>query len=214
MSMKEQWQQLAGELNLEFKEGIDALLESPHLASIVATEMTGKPVDIQQVSTMLNTPFVRGMLSKIFLGMITGTHRGFELFIYRGTTSSSSSSNTRSYQVNVALFFKKPYELGLKVTPANFFSKLGKMLFASSYVRIPGSKLDPMVVIKADNKEQTQIMFSYEALQDKLLDLFSGSGDIKISDHGIRIKESGEILPKQRIMELLDLIAAAAEKFY
>ena len=124
MGIKEDWQALANQLNFEFHEGINALINSPspQLEQIMREEFPGKMQDIEKAKALLNTPFVQSMLSKIFLGMAKGTYKEFEFLIYR-STASSSSSNTKQYFVNIVLFFKKVYNLGMEITAAGFFSR-------------------------------------------------------------------------------------------
>lgn len=213
MSIKGKWQQLAKELDFEFKEGIDALIESPHLGKIAQDVFPGKTRDIEQAKILLKTDFVRTMLSKIFLGMATGTYRDFEFLLYR-SASSSSISGTRHYDVNVVLFFNKPYHWGMEITTVDFFSKLGKTLLPKAYVKIPHSPLNPLVRIKAKGEDRIRTLLSYDKLQQQLVELFSYSKNFKVSDYGIRFKESGEILAKERVMGLMDMMVNAAETFY
>lgn len=213
MNIKEQWIQLAGELGFQFKEGIDALIDSPHLEKIVQEELQGKIRDLQQVRNLLKSTFVKTMLSKIFMGIATGTYREFEFLIYRGMTSSSGSG-TRNYHVNIVLFFKTPYHWGMEITPAGFFSKWGKLFFPKAYVKLPYSRLDPLVVIKGKEKEHIKTLLSYEKLQQGLIQLFSYPGDFKVSDYGIRFKEPGEILPKEHTIDLMNIMVKTAESFY
>lgn len=215
MGIKEDWQALANQLNFEFHEGINALINSPspQLEQIMREEFPGKMQDIEKAKALLNTPFVQSMLSKIFLGMAKGTYKEFEFLIYR-STASSSSSNTKQYFVNIVLFFKKVYNLGMEITAAGFFSRLGKKLFPGSYVRIPNSELDPMLVIRGKNKEQIRTMLSYEKLQTQLMELFSYSKNFKITDYGIRLKEPGQIIPKEHIISLMDMMAKTGAQFY
>ncbi len=213
MNIKDQWIQLANELNFQFKEGIELLTDSPHLGKIGKEECQGKIRKLEQVKTLLKANFVKSMLSKIFMGIATGKYREFEFLIYRGTTSSSGSGN-HNYYVNLVLFFKNPYRWGMEITPAGFFSKWGKLLFPKTYVRLPYSRLDPLVVIKGKDKEHIQTLLSYEKLQQQLIELFSYSKNFKVSDHGIRFKEPGQILPKEYIIDLMNMMVKAAEAFY
>lgn len=213
MDVKEKWQQLAVELGFEFKEGIDGLLDSPHLESIALEEMQGKARDIQHIRALLQSNFVRGMLSRIFLGIATGSHRDFEWFVYRSSSSSSGSGSTH-YYVNVNLFFKKTYGWGMKITASGFFGKLGKILFPGAYVRLRRSSLAPMVSIKGKEKDRIKTLLSFDKLQHRLVELFSFSRNFKVDDYGIRYREPGHILSKERILELMEIMAKTAGTFY
>jgi hypothetical protein len=213
MKIKEQWQTLANEFNFKFNEGIEALFYSPHLEKIIREEIPGKISDFSEFSPSLNSPLFKGILLRISLGMMTGRYREFEFLIYR-STSTSSGLGSKSYFVNIALFFNNPYYLEMQITSAGFLSWLGKKFFPDSYIRIPNSPLDPMVAIKGKNKDQIQTMLSYNILQSQLIELFSFSKDFKITDHGIRLKHPEEILTKAYITEIMDRMISAAETFY
>ncbi len=215
MSIKEQWGRLADELGFTFKEGIDAILESPHTEKILRQEFPEKAGDFQQASALLNNPFVRGMLSKVFLGMATGTYRDFEFLVYRGTSSSSSGSGSRrSHYVNTVLLFKKTYNLGLDIQSSGAFSRLGKLFFSGRYIRPRDPGLDSLVVVKGENRDQIGTMLSHSRLQEGLVELYSFSPAFKISDHGIRIKEGGEIASKEHITGIMERMVSVAETFY
>ncbi|MCP4214319.1 MAG: hypothetical protein GY765_06665 [bacterium] len=212
MSIKEQWQLLAEEIGFKFYEGIEALIESPVMMDIARMEFPDKVRDIEQVSAMLGNPMVKKMLSTVFLGIATGSYKEFDFFVYRSRTSSGS--NSASYYFNVVLIFKKSYKLGMEITSAGFFSSLGKKLFSKSYIRIPNAPLDPMVVIKGENRQQIEVLLSHSPLQEQLVNLYSHSRDFKVTDSGIRYKTGGQIRPKEFTLSIMDKMVEAAKHFY
>jgi hypothetical protein len=82
----------------------------------------------------------------------------------------------------------------MEITACGLFNRLGKTLFPGSYVSLPNSELNSMVVIKGKNKAQIQTMLSYEKLQTQLKELFSYSKNFKITDYGIRLKEPAQVI--------------------
>lgn len=212
MDAKAEWQSLAEALGFEFKEGINALLESDRVQKVAFEDYSKNH---QSASPeFLKNPLIQGMLSKLFLGMITGIYEDFEFLLYRSSSSSSSNTQNKTYYSNCVLMFKRSYEFGMEVVPATFWSRLGKKLFSGKYVKIHHPELDQMLSIKGKNKHQVQTLLSNGDLQVKLLELYKISDGFKITDHGIRFKEPGHVFSRERALELMKLMAEAAGKFY
>ena len=77
MSRKDDWRKLTAELGFEFKEGVNAFLDSPTLRRFAAEEMNQK--DIRQAESMLRNPMVQTILAKVFMGTASGRYRDFRI---------------------------------------------------------------------------------------------------------------------------------------
>lgn len=211
MDVREEWRRLAQDMNFEFKEGIRAFLESPSLQRIAASELNSKQV--QKASQFLSNPMVQSLLSKIFIGAATGFYRDFEFALLR-TTRSSGSGGSQIHYVAISLLFKKDLRSDLEITKAGAFSGLWKKLLKNSYVRIRRNpELDRLITVKAKNKSQAEVLLSSQGVQESLKRLYEFSDDFKITDHGIRYEERGEIIEKERAVEIMEIMVDAAVKF-
>ena len=209
MGVKEQWRQLAPQLGFEFKEGIEALLESPSLL-----QMAGGALNMDQVAkarNFMDHPMVKKLIAMVFMGAATGFHRGFEFALLRG---SSSSSSTKSYHVHISLLFHQSLQCELNIAAGGFLASIGRALFPGSHLKIDHRpELNRMLSIKADDRERALMFLSRFEVQEALMALYSFSRQFTISDHGIRYKEPGHIIDAGRALNIMNLMVDAAEKF-
>jgi len=208
MRIKEQWQNLAGELGLEFKPGIEAFLELPEAATrIILDEFgTDKPVPAAEI---LHNPLVKAFLAKVFMGVVTGEYRGYTVHLFRGSRGSSRTGQVHA--VNISMLFNQPKKNGLNIYGEGFFSRLGKKLFGVQDLESCNPELDKLVMIKAENVPQVQMTMTDPRVQQALVELYSYSTEFQITDPGIRYRISGEeIIDRATAMEVLDLMVAAA----
>jgi len=207
--IRQQWQQLAQQLGFEFKPSFQAIVESKYVQ--VIAEEQGK--DISEAAAVLNNPLVRGLLEKLFVGIATGTYRQHEFTLLRKSKGSSSSSNRPSYYVSAALFFARPYRLGMRVYPEGLGSKVGKFLLRLQDVQVGNPEFDPKVMIKAKDVPGVQSILANPGLQEKLLALLDFSRDFQVTDYGITYTEPGHIVSVERAHEIMDRMADAADQF-
>lgn len=208
MGSKEKWQQLAVELGFEFKTGIRAFLESPTVLKLFEGRQLPKN------PALLQNPMVQMMIEKVFMGTVTGFYRKFEFYLLRGSKGSSSTGGGKQiYYVSVVLLFKNPLGTGLEIRPASFFSSIGKMLMPRKYLKIPNKELEQLITAKGKNKNQISVHLYDPKFQEMLLKLFRFSKDFKITDEGIRYEQDSDIIDKNHALEVMDLMATAAEYF-
>lgn len=211
---KDQWQQLALELGFNFSDDILAVTESPAGQKII--KMLGSK-EVPKIPDFMKGSFVEAILKRFFKGIALGKHKDFDFALFQSETStSSSSSSTRRtvYYVNVVLFFKKNYDLGLKVYKAGFFSKLGRTVFRTQNIDIGNPELKHSLMIKGKNVSQVQALLSGQKLQQKLLEFFRYSSAFTINDCGIRYKSTGKIIAKDKAIDLMNRMAEAGECFF
>lgn len=209
--MREEWEQLARELDLEFKEGLTALFESPSLQAIAGAELGMQ--NIEKLEQWLKNPLLKKLAEKAFEGAITGQYRSFEVALFRGSQSTKSG---KIYHVNVSLFFKQRYNHGMKISAHDFFSRIGKKIFSGSYVLPQGhrSEFNDLICVKAGNKGHVQMLLSDGRIQDRLIELFMFSKNFTIDDIGIRYREYGQIIAAEQARLILDMMSSVAETFY
>jgi len=210
--MKEKWQQLAEDLGFEYKEGIQAFTSSPRLRQMIAEDFPKGSDPLAMAEKFLKSPLVKRFIAKVFTGAIIGNYRDFEFVLYR--SSSSSGSNSTTYYTNIVLLFPRDYDLGMQVTYAGFWGRLGKKLFPGNKVRLMDPELDRLLVVKAKNKTQAQTLLSSSRLKWKLLDMFRDSKNFKITDQSIRYKEVGHIIDKEKALTKMEFMVEAASRFY
>lgn len=211
---KPQWLQLAAELNMEFKEGINAFLESENLISIAGLQKDFAAKDIRQLKELLQKPFISMMIKSVFIGNVVGKYRDYEFHLFRSRSNSSSSSNNIFY-VNIILLFKNSYNYGMEITRAGFGSGLAKTLFKKHHAHIPNNQiLDKMLKIKGKNIKQIQTLLSDTTLQEKLWAIYESGKNITITDNGIRLKQQGEIISKDVAIKTMKIMADTADRFY
>ncbi|MBF0529975.1 MAG: hypothetical protein HQK55_12040 [Deltaproteobacteria bacterium] len=213
MSDRNDWVALAKELGLEFKPGIDDLLESPSLQKMVAPELGIK--DLSQAMKMLANPMVHSLLSKIFLGAATGFYQDLEFILYRGSSTSTRSFGQQTrYAVHINVLFHKNQDMGLDMKAAWWGAKFGKAIMPNRYLPIPTNpELDKLVVVKTADASRTKLLLERSDLATALLKMYQYSPKFHVTDHGIRYKESGRIIAADRARIIMDLLAEAAEKF-
>jgi len=208
--MREQWQLLAAELGLEFRPGIDGFLDSPQIRALFARTVVGG--DARKADEIFSNPMMRTLFGKVFTGIVTGNRDGFEVFLIPG--ASSSSSNRSHSNVQACLTFARPYELGLDIKAAGFFTRLGQWLSPTGVVRVPGEEFERRVSVRAKQAGQATALLSDGQLRDKILELYRFSPNFKIDDLGIRYQEPGRILSADRARAVLDLMTATARTFH
>ncbi|MEW5724451.1 MAG: hypothetical protein AB1896_15175 [Thermodesulfobacteriota bacterium] len=208
MGDEEKWRELARDLGFEFKEGLRGFLESPALQMMAIEGLTRDGLD--QAGKFLEKPWVQALLTRMFLGVVTGRHQGIEFHLYRGGKTSGSRT---VYDINVAALFGRSLHCGLVVYRSGFLARLGRRLFPNRYVRIPHDpEFDRLVVVRARDEVQALAYFSSREVRGALLDLFRSKDDYKINDHGLRYKAPGRTLDRARALELMDRMAEVVEK--
>lgn len=213
MSDKAAWMALADELGLEFKEGIDALLESPTLQKMAGPALGFK--DLSQAKAIFDNPLVHSLLTKVFIGSISGTYRELEFILFRGSATTSRSSGQRTvHHVHVNVLFRKDQQMGLDITGTWWGAKLGKLVMPGRYLAVAANPdLDKLVVVNAEGKSQAKVLLGRNDLTTALLKMYQFSKEFHITDHGIRYHEPGRIIAADRARIIMDLMAEAADKF-
>jgi ribosomal protein L30E len=213
MSRKDEWQNLTSELGFEFKEGVNAFLDSPTLRRAAAEEMNQK--DIRQAESMLRNPMVQAILAKIFMGAALGRYRDFEFALFHSSSRGGSSSRSSYTEyVNIALFFPKDLRCDLLIEKAGMLAGLKRLLFSGKYIKIPNNEgLNHLVTVKTTDKSQAKVILAERSVQEQLARLFAYSTGFKVTDYGIRYKEVGGIIGKAKALEIMDIMAEAADRF-
>ena len=207
MEPKEKWRQLARELGFEFKEGLSALTESPALLSMAGPQLKVK--NYLQAREFLETPLVKTLLSRVFMGVASGTFQGYEFALLRG--SKGSSGRSRHYTVNISLFFPRSLQADLKITGRGLGDALARLFKPDSYLSFPHNPgLNKLVAVKARNRQKTEAILADLDFQDKLAALYRYSHNFTANDHGIRYHEPGQIIAHDRARQIMDLMSAAA----
>jgi hypothetical protein len=206
---RQDWQQLAEELGLTFHAGVRGMLKSKLGARLLAQQ--GQ--DPEQLEKVLDNGLLMGVLDAVFLGVIIGTRGAYELYIYRNSRSSGSSSGS-THSVHVQLFFPSDVELGLSIYRERFWSKVGK-IFGAQDIVLGNAELDPMVMIKANEEGKAKLMLSGVEVQNALLELFRHSDGFEIDDNGIEHRTHGTAwLEAERVTELMTRLTSAADVLY
>jgi hypothetical protein len=205
MGIRDDWQKLAVDLGFEFKEGLTALTESKSLM-IMASEQL-QAADVEQARKLLNNPLVRLLFEKMFVGAVAGQHKGYEVVLHRG--AETRGKRTHPY-VSTGLLFRENLGWGLDVQKAWFGTALGRWLFSGAYVRLPGSDLEKKLSLKAKKTDQARVFLADSRIQQAVRKLFDVSDRFRITDHGIRHKDDGEIIGRDRALCLMDAMAEAA----
>jgi hypothetical protein len=213
VSRKDDWRKLTAELGFEFKEGISAFLDSPTLRRIAAEEMNQK--DIRQAESMLRNPMVQTILAKVFMGTASGRYRDYEYALFHSSSRGGSGSRSRYTEyVNIALFFPKDLRCDLLIEKAGPLARLARLLGAGKYMKIPNNEgLNHLLIVKAADKNQAKVILAERAVQEQLAKLYAYSNGFKVTDHGIRYKETGGLIGKAEATEIMDIMADAADRF-
>lgn len=210
-NIKESWRSLTNDLNFTFLENIEALLNSKKISRLMANDHQLSMDKMEQMKSFLQSPWMKKILDKLFLGMGSGKYKGFECFIYRSMDSSEDQTNA---WVNIVVFHRADYDMKLLIGKSGFFSRLGGFLFPGSRVHPPDAALDSMITVKGKDKERIAMLLSHTPLRERLKELYAFSRDFKISDMGIKIKLPGDIAPKETVVGYLDIMTATAEQFF
>lgn len=203
MEIKDQWVNLAKELGLEFKEGMNAFLESK-IGRLVAGDMI--PGEMPE---FMRHGLIQKLLSSFFLGVVTGAHDGQEVFLYRGV--QSHGSNRHSYHVEFAVSFSAPLNVGLDIEKLNFWTKIGRALFSSGVVYTGNQPLDGLVRTRASEPNRALRFLESDATQKSVLSLFQNFPSARITDYGVRCKEPGEICTAARAREVFQQLCNVAK---
>ena len=211
VDIKEEYKALASHLGIEFKEGVEAFFQSPSLKLMAAGELGAG--DLEKAQQFLNNPLIRKMVSKVFMGAATGFYRDYEFAIYRSSTGSGKNSRP-VYHANVNLLFPKDLRCGLDIFRRTWMTGIGEFLRPSKYVKIQDDpELCRLAAVRAENKAQAGIFMGSRALRERLAALYRYAPGFTVTDHGIRYKEPGHIMDRQRTVEVMDLLVEAALKF-
>ena len=95
--MRAQWEQVAADLGLNFRPGLDGVLDSPRIQEMFARSVVGG--DSRKASEVLTNPLLRSLLAKVFTGFITGVRDGFEVFLIPDFSDSSSSRSVEPHDL-------------------------------------------------------------------------------------------------------------------
>ena len=213
MTRKDEWLQLSAELGFEFKDGVNPFLDSPTLRRFAAEEMNQK--DLRQAENLLRNPMVQTILAKIFMGTASGRYRDYEYALFHSSSKGGSESHSSYTEyVNIALFFPKDLRCDLTIEKAGRLVGLKRLFFAGKYMKIPNNEgLNHLVTVKATDKNQAKVILGERAIQEQLARLYGYSNGFKVTDHGIRFKEVGGIISKARAVEIMNIMADAADRF-
>ncbi len=213
MTRKDEWRNLTSELGFEFKEGVNAFLDSPTLRRMAAEEMN--QVDVKKADSILRNPMVQTILAKVFMGVASGRYRDFEFAVFHSSSRGGSGPGARHTEYsNVALFFPKDLRCDLVIEKAGPLAGLKRLILVGKYFRIPNNEgLNHLVTVKAADKSQAKVILAERAVQEQLAKLFVYSNGFKVTDHGIRYKEVGGLISKAKAMEIMDVMADAAGRF-
>ncbi len=210
MSDIENWIALSDQLQFQFKKGISAFFESETAKKLITEGDFINDQNLQKGLDLLNNPLMKSLLEKIFLGCAIGEYRNYEFYIYR--SAQGHSSNRTSYDVNISLFFKKSFDLGLRIYQENIWGKIGKF-FGAQDIQLGNKALDANIMIKGKNEMQVQLLLAKEVIQQKLLSLFSYSSKFQVQDFGIKYKQPGKIIEFGKLHPIMDLMVDAAVQF-
>jgi len=205
------WKALADDLGFVFKEGLSAFMESPSLIRFAGSAL--KTEDFEKAKAMLDNPLVRAMAASLLPGCVTGFYRNFEFTLFESSTSSSSDSGT-SHHIHIAMLFSAPLNAKLQITPAGFWTRVGKRLFSNRYLFIEGnSALDRNLAVRTNNKARVSLLLGDRKIHDALEKLVSLSNDFTVSDYGIRHKRPGRTLGRDEALPIMDAMADAGPLF-
>ncbi len=196
MDIKEQYQELARQLGLTFKEGINGLLESKVLQKLEDQMIA------PEVPEFLKNDLIQKLLASVFLGMAAGTYHGYEFFVYRGVTSHGKGRHTYYCKVNLA--FPAPLAADLTIVPLGFCRRLWRAVFSGNTVFTGNRAFDAALDVTASD----------QARVGRLTRFFQAYPSAKISDHGISYRGLGEILPIDQARRVMDDMAEAASLFF
>ncbi|MBF0501703.1 MAG: hypothetical protein HQM09_16310 [Candidatus Riflebacteria bacterium] len=205
MDLKEEWIQLAKELNFEFKEGFNAVLESKVVSSLMGGEFGPEGAAVFQ------TPIMQAILSRVFLGMATGKSGNYEFFVFKG--DKTTSRNRTSYYVRTILAFPNSLGIGLNIEPSGFFDRLIRSIFPGKTVHTGNSDLDTVLSIKADDQQKALRFLQSDTLKLKMLAFQKISPELRINDHGLLHTEPGEIASATHIQEIMAYLTGLADEF-
>lgn len=212
MSRREAWAELAAGLEFELKPGVEGFLDSPAARREIEAQVASGGMPAQGLE-LLQSPLVRGLLDRLFDGVVVGRHRGFELNLFPSSERASSSRGSSTPYANVALFFPQSYALGLHVYEETFLSRVGKAIFFQQDVTLGNPQLDRLVMVKAKDGPAAQAvraLLGSEAVQQRLIEMFSSSSGWELRDHGVKHKEVAEAISVERARELMDMAVELA----
>lgn len=206
--VKNLWQELAKDLGFEFKEGINAFLDSPGL--IIVAQNNIKTLDFSKAKDLFQNPLFAFMIEKMFIGVATGFYKDFEFHLFRSAGSEGTESE-KVYRVNIVLVFKQSYQSGMQIKSAGFWEKMEKRLSGDKYIRIiDNPELDQLIAAKGKNKTALTVFLSSSRLQDKIKKLYDFSRDFQITDAGIYWEKRGHIIRQPEAIKIMDIMAEVA----
>ena len=207
VDIKEQWQRLAIELGFQLKHEIRPQVELPSLHKLAAKAI--KKGNMKDAEKFLETPMIKELLAKIFIGSATGIYRDFEFALFRSSISAPPSEP--AYYVNIVLMLKNNLQLGLDIQYAGLASKFGKKLMPGKYIRNSGnSDIDNFVAIQAKDRNRARNLLSVNGLSHRLSHLFRFSKRFIISDSSIRYDERGQFIEKENALKIMDMMVEVA----
>ena len=201
MSDIDVWRALADELGLEFKEGLRGFLESP-----TALSMFGRDAPPPSV---LDNPMVQALLEKVFLGAATGTYKDYEVHLFRGS-KSSSSSNKANYYIGAVLLFARRLGVEFEMRPLTFSWRLGRLFSPGRYVQSGYRSFDGVMGVKSSSPMQTRRLLASKETRDAVLSFAANTHEPVVSEKGVRCKAKGSTISSEEARTLLDQLVEVA----
>lgn len=211
MELRDEWQKLAKELEFDFVEGFENVLNIPAVQRTMKRELGGgKAASIEK---LLASPILRTTLSTMFIAAVSGRCQDRDFILFRNVLTSGSSGTRHVHYVNVISAFGRQLNYGLKVKAAGVFSGIGKAVFPRTYIRPDNNpELDALVVVRGKQKAEIRSFLFSGKRMDKLKALISYSKKMKIDDYGIHFKEVGETIQSEKAKELMAIMASCANE--
>ncbi len=210
--LKTQWQQLNDEMEFEWIEGFDGMIQNRKFKQMAMMQVGEK--EFNNLEKMLKNPLV-GMLADFLdvYGLI-GFYNNFEFSIFPGSEVSNTSDHSRKiYNVHIGLFFTKKYPFTFDIKKKGFFKKLFKRFFKNSINFPSHSDLGNTIDISSDDKASIEVFISDSKRLEALSKLYLESDDFVIDNMGIRFKTNAKILPKSELLPIMNAMIEFSTHF-
>ncbi|OHD53301.1 MAG: hypothetical protein A2014_06410 [Spirochaetes bacterium GWF1_49_6] len=205
--MTEYWKKLAEQLEFQYDESIDALIESPVLIQLSGQQYTQQNLD--RIREMLNQPMFKNFYHEMFPCLLSGQSGKYPVFIYpiRFSTQGTESSN---YTVNVMMMFPTHYNFELSIKKSSFFGRLFR-----TGIKSHDPEFNSMVTVKAkNNKEQVKTFLENMSLVYAAKDLFRQFPSAEIGDAGVKNSLPAGEPDLHEVKQLLDTMKKVLDCFY
>lgn len=206
--MIEQWKLLATTLGFEFKEGFDALLESPELIKLLKDQNVS-PEDLEKAKSMLHNPLVEGMIKKAFFGIVCGKHDCYNFYLTR--SPQSSSSQKREDYVYVIMIFEKSLNCEINIRKKTIADTLVQIFSKRKYLTLEsGGENLKNIVATAKDKSQAELLLMKSGVMKGIKDLFANNEEIEVQDCGLRYEAYGNIIEPAEALRIMSHLAKFA----